>query len=1446
MKKAFCDVFANVALSKEVKLIFEQTFVYALKIDERKNSLFIGIEVNRVYTKEEKELLKEELMEKIGVLEKIELEMIYKGEERTQEEIFGEYWIELQKETMKESIICGKILEEATWQKKENGIENQIEIFVKHNNAFFMTQKKCHLILEKRLLKETKQKYQIYFKDMKLSTEERQQLIEEKQQKEKAVMKQIKEASAHTFHSAKEKEETILLEEGVLFGKMFKGKSRAILEVELEENPSVIIEGYVFHVEAREIKNEQYIVSFDITDFTDSFTIKFFVKEKLYEKVIQEKLKNEVYVCVQGKVQFDMYAKEYNMIAKNIVEATSNFVVRRDEAEDKRVELHLHTQMSSMDGISSIKSYMKRAKEYGHQAIAITDHGVVQAFPDAMKEGKKHGIKVIYGVEAYLVDDLGTVVTMPQGQTLEDTFVVFDVETTGLSKEVDMITEIGAVKICKGEILEKFSTFVNPQRPLTRQITQLTGITDNMLKDAPTIETALPKFLEFAGESVLVAHNANFDMGFLRVLGEKHCNLEVTPTYLDTLELSQVLLTELKKHKLNGICAYLGISLEQHHRAVHDAQATAEIFLKLVEMLKKQDVHTLDEVNIFSGRVINYKKLKRRHAIILAKNQKGLRHLYELISVSHLEYFFKKPLIPKSALLKHREGLILGSACEAGELYQAILDASPKQVLKKIVNFYDYLEIQPLENNQFLIDSPKIQAVQTKQDLIRINEQIIKLGEEYQKPVVATCDVHFLEPEDAQFRKIILKGNGFNDVETQPLLYYRTTEEMLESFSYLGAEKAKEVVVTNTNLIADSIEDLLPIPKETFPPKIEGANEELRKICMEKAVSMYGEELPAIVLERLEIELNSIISNGYAVLYIIAQKLVWKSMEDGYLVGSRGSVGSSFAAFMAGITEVNSLPPHYICKHCKYSDFDSELVKSYAMEEACGCDMENRDCPVCGEQLYKDGHDIPFQTFLGFEGDKEPDIDLNFSGEYQQTAHTYTEELFGEGHVFKAGTIGTLADKTAFGYVKKYFDEKQETPKNAQIRRLTMGCTGIKKTTGQHPGGLMVVPQGHDIHEFCPIQRPANSMDSTVITTHFDYHSISGRLLKLDLLGHDDPTIIRMLHDLTGINPQDVSLDDQETISLFQSPKALGVTEEEIQCQTGTLGVPEFGTQFVRGMLLDTKPKTFADLIRISGLSHGTDVWLSNAQTLIEENTITLKDTISTRDGIMIYLINKGVEKQKAFKIMEQVRKGNGLTEEQEADMIACGVPDWYIWSCKKIKYMFPKAHAAAYVMMAFRIAYFKINYPVEYYATYFTIRASDDFDYDTMCHGIQKARNTIKELKSKGNEMTKKDKDKITVLEIVVEFYARGLHFYTIDLYESDSTKFLVKDGSLLPPLNSLQGLGITAAESIVESRKAGTFDTLEQLKERTSVGKSLIELLKERDILKGIPESNQVSLFD
>ena len=1440
--KKFPLVFDKVSLSAPLQEVFRETMVLSLTIHRKEREIVTEIAADEVIPPLYWEKLRKEMMQQLPGVKEVHIFPKYQLMDKEPKAVLAEFWDTIRNHVAAQSKVCSGVISDADWDYQDG----KMQIFVKHNMAYYLSQKKLDDAVAKLVQEETGLAMSVQFKNVQSSEEDRARMEQEQRTKTEELLQQIASAT-QAAEQAKVSAEVGAVSEavsrGILFGKEFTGTPVKIVDTKIP-GESVIVEGNIFNIEPREIKGEKYIVSFDITDKSDSTTVKFFVKRSVFDNELKDKIKKDAYLRVQGEVQFDKYAKEINIMAKSIMTAQAP-PPRMDTAEEKRVELHLHTQMSSMDGVTPVKTYIKRAIDWGHKAIAITDHGVVQAFPDAMNAADKSDLKVIYGVEAYLIDDLGNAVFSPRGQNLDDTYVVFDIETTGLSKEKEMITEIGAVKVADGKIIDRFSIFVNPQRPISAEITKLTGITDDMVKDAPTIENVLPEFLKFCEDTVLVAHNASFDTGFIRIAAERAGLGELHHTIVDTLELARALLPELNKHKLDIVCEHLGVTLNGHHRAVNDAEATAEVFIKFLDMLAEKKIFTLDEINVLASRTVNYKKLRAYHAIILVKNYTGLRNLYELVSMAHIDYFFRRPRIPKSKFMQMREGLILGSACEAGELYRALLDGEPKQRIEELVHFYDYLEIQPLGNNKFMIDSPRVENIHSMEDIKNMNRKIVELGETYGKPVVATCDVHFIDPDDAAFRKIIMAAEGFSDADNQPPLYFRTTDEMLAEFDYLGEERAREVVITNTNLIADQIEKIKPIPDETFPPKIEGADEQLRQICMDKAHSIYGDPLPPLVQERLETELNSIISNGYAVLYIIAQKLVWKSVADGYLVGSRGSVGSSFAANMAGITEVNSLPPHYVCPNCKYSDFDSELVKSFAMEEASGCDMPDMNCPKCGTLMHKDGHDIPFQTFLGFEGDKEPDIDLNFSGEYQQTAHAYTEELFGVGHVFKAGTIGTLADKTAYGFVKKYFDEREITAHNAEITRLMNGCTGVKRTTGQHPGGLMVVPSDHNIYEFCPIQRPANDVNSTVTTTHFDYHSISGRLLKLDLLGHYDPTVIRMLYDLTGVNPQTVPLGDPATMSLFESPEALGVTAEDIGCETGTLGIPEFGTKFVRGMLLDTKPKTFADLLRISGLSHGTDVWLGNAQTLIENGTITLKETISTRDSIMIYLINKGVDKKKSFKIMEKVRKGKGLTDEDIADMKAANVPDWYIESCQKIKYMFPKAHAAAYVMMAFRIAYFKINYPEAYYATYFTVRACDDFDYSCMCKGMDVAKAAMREIHAKGMEATAKDKAKMTVLELIVEFYARGFKFLPIDLYKSDSRKFIVTEEGLIPPFNSLQGLGTNAAQSIVDGREAGEFHTIEELKERTSLGRSLIDLLKENGVLNGIPETNQLSLF-
>ena len=1249
----------------------------------------------------------------------------------------------------------------------------------------------------------------------------------------------------------------------VIFGRDFDDTPIELKQV-VGEMGEITIRGQVISFEMREIRNEKTIMMFAVTDFTDTIMIKMFARNEQLPDLLAD-IKKGVFLKIKGVTTIDKYDGELTIGSVTGIRKTTDFRVgRKDTYPEKRVELHCHTKMSDMDGVSEVKDLVKRAHDWGHPAIAITDHGVVQAFPDANHYietlDKDDPFKVIYGVEGYLVDDLTEIAINAGDQKLDDTYVVFDIETTGFSAIADKIIEIGAVKVQNGQITDKFSTFVNPKRPIPFKITQLTSITDEMVMGYPGIEEILPQFLEFVGDAVLVAHNAGFDVGFI----EQNCRyqeIEARFTSVDTVALARVLLPTLSKYKLDVVAKALNVSLENHHRAVDDAGCTAEIFVKFIEMLKDRDITTLKGVNQFGNLGPDaIRKLPTYHVIILAKNDIGRVNLYTLISESHLTYFGRKPRIPKSLLNKHREGLIVGSACEAGELYQALLNGKPDEVIAKIVEFYDYLEIQPLGNNMFMIDSDRVTSIHSVDDLKDVNRKIVKLGEQFHKLVVGTCDVHFMDPEDEVYRRIIMAGKGFADADNQPPLFLRTTEEMLEEFTYLGSEKAYEVVIKNTQKIANMIEKIAPVRPDKCPPVIENSDQTLRDICYDKAYSMYGDPLPEIVKERLERELNSIISNGFAVMYIIAQKLVWKSNEDGYLVGSRGSVGSSFVATMAGITEVNPLSPHYYCENCHYSDFESEEVRKYA--GGCGHDMPDKMCPKCGHKLIKDGFDIPFETFLGFKGNKEPDIDLNFSGDYQSKAHKYTEVIFGTGQTFRAGTIAALADKTAYGYVKNYFEEREDRKRNCEIDRIVQGCTGIRRSTGQHPGGIVVLPHGENINSFTPIQHPANDMQTDIITTHFDYHSIDHNLLKLDILGHDDPTMIKTLEELInsdamdneydGVNnifkATDIPLDDQGVMSLFAGTEALGIKPEDIDgCPVGCLGVPEFGTEFVIQMVVDTKPKTLSDLIRISGLSHGTDVWLNNAQTLIEEGKATISTAICTRDDIMTYLINKGMDSELSFTIMEKVRKGKGLTPEFEEAMIAAGVPDWYIWSCKKIKYMFPKAHAAAYVMMAYRIAYCKVNYPLAYYAAYFGIRATA-FSYELMGQGKDKLIFYMKDYKKRAaqNQLTKKEQDTLKDMKNVLEMYARGLEFLPIDVYRSSATKFKIVEDKLLPPLNTIEGMGDKAAEAVELASKDGPYLSKDDFRQRTKVSKTVIDLMDELGLLGDLPESNQLSFFD
>ena len=1207
----------------------------------------------------------------------------------------------------------------------------------------------------------------------------------------------------------------------ILYGRDFDDEVTAIEQIESPIG-EVVINGMIRSIETREIRNERTILSIVVTDFTDSIVVKMFARNEQLPG-LYEFIKKGNFLKIKGIASMDKYDQEITISnVSGIRKGSDNRSVRNDLSLHKRVELHCHTKMSDMDGVSYAKDIIKQAISWGHKAIAITDHGVVQAFTEAYhtmqdlefkynKKGEKLDFKVIYGVEAYLVDDTRKIVINPAGQDFKGEFVVFDLETTGFSALVDRVIEIGAVKIKDNEIVDRFSTFVNPQIPISFRIENLTGINDQMVMNSGTIEQILPDFIEFCKGCVMVAHNAEFDMSFIINNAEK-MGIEFAPTYIDTVLLSQFLIPAL--------------------------------FLKLVQMLYERDIYTLDKLNE-EGTLDDesIKKLHQYHCIILASNEMGRINLYRLVSASHLQYFNRFPKIPKSLVNKYREGLIIGSACEAGELFRAMVNGRSDAEIARIVNFYDYLEVQPIGNNSFMIEKEDY-YVKDEEDLRDLNRRVISLGEKFDKPVVATCDVHFLNPEDEIYRRIIMAGKGFDDADNQPPLYLHTTEEMLSEFDYLGNDKAYEIVVTNTNKIMDMCEKISPVRPDKRPPVIENSDQMLRNICHNRAHEIYGPELPQIVTERLERELNSIISNGYSVMYIIAQKLVWKSNDDGYLVGSRGSVGSSLAATMAGITEVNPLSPHYLCPECFYVDFDSEEVKKFA--GGAGCDMPDKVCPNCGHKLNKLGFDIPFETFLGFKGNKEPDIDLNFSNEYQSKAHAYTEVIFGKGQTFKAGTIGTVAEKTAYGYVLKYLEERGRVKRRCEIERIAEGCIDIRRTTGQHPGGIVVLPIGDEIHSFTPVQHPANDVKSGIVTTHFDYHSIDHNLLKLDILGHLDPTMIRMLQDLTGIDPLEIPLDSREVMSLFKDTSALGITPEDIGgCKLGALGIPEFGTDFAMQMLIDTKPQYFSDLVRIAGLSHGTDVWLGNAQTLLKEGKATISTAICTRDDIMIYLIQKGLESELAFTIMEKVRKGKGLTPEWEQIMREHGVPDWYIWSCNKIQYMFPNAHAAAYVMMAWRVAYCKVFYPLAYYCAYYSIRANA---FEKMAMGRERLEYYINDYKAKKADGTisNVEDDELKDMRIVQEMYARGFEFVPIDIYKAKARSFQIIDGKIMPSFKVISKVGESAGESIEIAARDGEFLSKDDLRQRARIGQTVIEKLGELGLLDGMAESNQLSLFD
>lgn len=1501
MNKKFFEVFPTLKVNEELELLFHGVDVCKVATNKRRDYIRVQIRSGHLIRKsriyELEELLKEQLFGRARIQIRVEEEFTLSAQ-YTPENIMSEYYESFLEELDRVSVVERNMLQNADISFSDGNIlclkledsivaQGKKESLCAYLEEVYRERFGCPV--EVRVLYEKKAESRLKYNEEKLRQEveaileEAEAAREEKAGEEKkedaGEKKSTKTASKPTDrkgngygrHGSRERKSGTTWgksdDPNQIYGRFFDDEPIELAQV-VSEMGEITLRGKIIKFETREIRNEKTIVMFAVTDFTDTIMVKMFVRNDQLADILAD-IRPGAFIKLKGVTTIDKFDGELTIGSVTGIRKIPDFTEsRKDTAPEKRVELHCHTKMSDMDGVSEVEDIVRRAHDWGHKAIAITDHGVVQAFPEANHyiEGldKDDPFKIIYGVEGYLVDDLQDVAVNEKGQSLDGTYVVFDLETTGFSAIKDKIIEIGAVKVEGGKITDRFSTFVNPGVPIPFRITQLTGITDQMVMEAPGIETVLPQFLEFIGEAALVAHNASFDVGFV----EQNCRYQdITPdfTSVDTVAMARILLPTLSKYKLNVVAGALHISLENHHRAVDDAGATAEIFVRFLEMLKEKGIHDLAHLNHFGAQSKDMvRKLPSYHVIILAKNETGRVNLYTLISKSHLEYFGRHPRIPKSELARYREGLIVGSACEAGELYQAILNDRSQERIARIVNFYDYLEIQPLGNNRFMIGSDRVENVRSEEDLREINRRIVRLGEEFGKPVAATCDVHFLDPGDEVYRRIIMAGKGFTDADEQAPLYLHTTDEMLEEFEYLGSAKAREVVIENPNKIADMIERISPVRPDKCPPVIENSDQELRDICYAKAHAMYGDPLPETVTERLERELNSIISNGFAVMYIIAQKLVWKSNEDGYLVGSRGSVGSSFVATMAGITEVNPLSPHYYCRNCHYSDFESEEVKAYA--GGCGWDMPDKKCPVCGEMLAKDGFDIPFETFLGFKGNKEPDIDLNFSGDYQSSAHKYTEVIFGTGQTFRAGTIATLADKTAFGYVKNYYEERGQRKRNCEIDRIVQGCTGIRRSTGQHPGGIIVLPHGEDINSFTPVQHPANDTSTDIITTHFDYHSIDHNLLKLDILGHDDPTMIKALESYISSPAMDneynetdhrfdatkIPLDDPGVMELFHGTEVLGIRPEDIGgCPVGCLGIPEFGTDFVIQMVVDTKPQTLSDLIRISGLSHGTDVWLNNAQDLIRSGTATISTAICTRDDIMTYLINKGLDSEESFTIMERVRKGavaKGKCKEWpdfKKDMAEHGVPEWYIGSCEKIKYMFPKAHAAAYVMMAYRIAYCKINYPLAYYAAYFGIRA-DAFSYEIMCQGKEKLQYYIDDYNRRSDSLSKKEQDTMKDMHIVQEMYARGLEFLPLDIYRARATKFQIIDGKLMPPLSSIDGMGDKAAEAVEEASKDGPYLSRDDFRQRTKVSKTVIDYMAELGLLTGLPESNQLSLFE
>ena len=1417
----------NIRLEKQLKEVQVSKVVY-FKEDR---VIYMYLISKEIISHEILDLLREELLCKLKYFKNIRIKIKFTGFGRKSEkDIIKAYWhniIYILKN------ICPAI---EGWKKQIEYmcLDNMLKIKIP-KDIFYEKLKKNNIeeVIRNILLEELGIDYEVKVEKAIGEKIDKKKLIEKT---DKEIEDLIKELDFDVKEEHDEEEGYVIkdeYDEHMIYGEDVNSLVHPIKDLN-QNSKTVAIVGEIFHIENKELRNGKILSIMSITDNTSSINCKLFLNDLNKDKILNA-VKEGSYVKIKGDVLFDTYQRELTMTISGI---RAEVKPQREDTckKGKRVELHAHTQMSSMDALCSTKKLVKQAASWGHKAIAITDHGVVQAFPEAMDAGKSNNIKILYGVEGYLVEDNAPVIKNANDESLSQTFVVFDLETTGFSNKNDKITEIGAVKIENFKVVDRFSQLINPQKDISYKVQELTGITNDLIKDKPTIEEVLPKFIEFIGDSVMVAHNADFDMGFMQQKCREQ-NIEFKNTSVDTLTLARTLLPHMKRFRLNLIAKELGVPLLNHHRAVDDAEATAHIFIKFLEMIQKRGGEKLSDINTILGN-IDYTKLTTNHITLIAKNQAGIKNLYKIVSDAHINHYHRAPRILKSVLEQYKEGIIVGSACEAGEVFQAVKQNKSEEELERIISLYDYIEVMPIDNNRFMIDKGE---VEDEEELRELNRRLIEVAKKFGKIPVATGDVHFIDKHEAVFRKVLKYSQGFKVDEEETYLHFRTTDEMLEEFKYLGEDLAYEVVVENTNKVADMVEKVLPIPDETFPPRIKGSDKELRDMCNAKAERIYGSPLPDVVRKRLDRELNSIINNGYAVMYIIAQKLVTKSLADGYLVGSRGSVGSSLAATMSDITEVNPLPAHYVCENpeCKYSYF-------YEIGEwGSGADLPDKDCPKCGKPLKKDGHDIPFEVFLGFEGDKEPDIDLNFSGSYQPVIHKYTEVLFGEGHTYKAGTIGTVAEKTAFGYAKKFVEENDLNSTSAEVLRLASGCTGVKRTTGQHPGGIMVIPDYIDVYDITPIQYPANDPSCGVITTHFDYHSISGRILKLDILGHDVPTIIRMIEDITGKIATEIPLDDKETMSLFTSTEALGVTPEEINCPIGCLAIPEFGTKFVRQMLLDTKPKTFAELVRISGLSHGTDVWLNNAQDLVVEGTVEFKEVISTRDDIMNYLIFKGLPPKMAFTIMESVRKGKGLKPEFIEEMKKNDVPDWYIGSCQKIKYMFPKAHAVAYVMMSFRLAYYKVHYPEAFYATYFTMKA-EDFDADLIVKGLDAIKNKMDEITSMGNDATAKEKNMLTVLEVAYEMYARGIKILPVDIYESDAKEFkVVGEKQILPPMIALQGVGENAAIHIQQERENGEFISKEDLQKRTKISKTVIETLTIHGSLDNMSEKNQLSLF-